>query len=232
MTCQTCSAEFEPKILSVLGVEVFRQLHCPACIAEQERHLNAHWAAEHSKPVDHRETAWAAICPLEYRTTAEGGLTDAKRLAAECLRLREVVEWPGDGKGMLLEGETGKCKTRAAWRLLRRIHDNGGIVRALSSGGFGRGFADATGKHLRMEWFNDLAFSDILLIDDVGKSRWTAAVWGEFFEIIDSRGINGKPTVLTTNETTDSLGSKARALDPELWDPLLRRLREFKRIAL
>jgi DNA replication protein DnaC len=224
--CLDCSQPFEPKILEVLGVEVFRQRYCPDCIATQETKLTAHWAAERVAVTSARDAAWEALCDAEYRTTAEGGSTDLQRLAKDCPKLAEITAFPEFGKGLIIQGPTDRCKTRAAWRLLHRVHVSGGKIRALTGGDFGREFADAAGKHYRKEWFEGLVGATVFFLDDLGKSKWTPAVWGEFFEVIEARGSRCKPSILTTNDDNATLGKKAA--DPVLWEPLLRRLREFK----
>lgn len=230
MNCDDCNEPFEPKILTVCGMEIFRQRYCPACIAIQETKLTAHWAAEHAAHLSARDATWQAICGEEYRTASEGGKTDEKRLAAECPKLRSVTDWQLDGKGLLIHGKTGRGKTRAVWRLLRKVHDAGGVIKAMTSGDFARQFADAAGNHYRMAWFSGLAHAAALFIDDLGKSKWTPGAWGEFFEIIEARGRTNRATILTMNETSETLKEKVQ--DVELWAALKRRLEEFRRITL
>lgn len=228
-TCE-CGQPFEPKVLEVLGVEIFRQRYCPACIAVQEGKLTAHWAAEHAAVMSARGLAWEALCDPEYRTVAEGGATDVARLIGEVPGIRRITTCPSTGKGLIIQGPTNKGKTRAAWRLMRRIHDEGGTIRALTGGDFGREFADAAGNHFRKEWFDKLVSATVFFLDDLGKSKWTPAVWGEFFEIVEARGRKLRATVLTTNDDNQTLSAKCG--DKELWEPLLRRLREFERVKL
>jgi hypothetical protein len=228
-TCE-CGQSFEAKTLEVCGKEVFRQRFCPACIAVQETKLSAHWAAEHAAVASARDVAWHAVCDPEYRTIPEGGSTDSGRLAAECPKLGEIVKVASTSKGLIIQGPTAKCKTRAAWRLMRRIHDEGGTIRALTGGDFGREFADAAGNHFRKEWFEKLVAATVFFLDDLGKSKWTPAVWGEFFEVVEARGRKQRATVLTTNDGNQTLAAKCG--DKELWEPLLRRLREFERVKL
>jgi hypothetical protein len=230
--CQDCNEMFEPKVLEVLGMEVFRQRYCAACVQAQERKLNAHWAAEHTAITGAREASWLALCDPEYRTTAEGGTTDPERLRKDCPKLEQITAHSAFGKGLIIQGPTNRCKTRAAWRLMRRIHAEGGNIRALTGGDFGREFADASGKHFRMEWFQGLVGATVFFLDDLGKSKWTAAVWGEFFEVVEARGRKQRATVITTNDDNATLKGKLTASDPELWEPLLRRLREFGRVVL
>jgi DNA replication protein DnaC len=154
-----------------------------------------------------------------------------ERLRRDCVALDDICETDVSRKGILLRGSTGRCKTRAMWRLLRGLFEQGKKIAAMTSGDFGRDFADACGTHTRKPWFERLSSIDVLFIDDLGKSVWTPGVWGEFFELVESRVKRRLPLLLTTNEIGDTLGKKCA--DQVTWIPLNRRLKEhFQNITL
>jgi DNA replication protein DnaC len=125
----------------------------------------------------------------------------------------------------MLRGSTGTGKTRAMWRLLRRLFDEGRSIEALTAGEFGRSYADAAGQYRASAWFERLAAVDVLFVDDLGKGCWSEAVRAVFFDLIDKRTRFGRPVLITTNDTGPELSERMR--DVNLGDPLVRRLREF-----
>lgn len=219
--CATCGEDFDAVEYILFGKVALRKSHCDPCV---ERHNEEERAISLTGKPD-REDEWRALCPAEFRTTAEGGATVLPRLLRECPKLAEVTGWTYGPKGMLIRGDTGRCKTRAVWRLLRELFAQGWSIVALTSGEFARQFADAAGNFTRSAWFSRMAGADVLFLDDLGKGRWTEGVWGEFFELVDDRTKHSRPVILTTNDTCATMAGKCT--DPVTWGPLDRRLRDY-----
>lgn len=214
--CRTCGETFQGWEMVVLGKRIWSQ-HCQPCTDKHEE--------ASPTPDPDREEAWRAACPeKEFRTTSEGGATDVRRLHRDCLHLEQITGWQYGAKGLLIRGDTGKCKTRAVWRLLRNMFDQGRTFAVLSSGRFAREAMDAQGKFTLSGWFDHLAAVHVFVLDDLGKSKWSEWVWGQFFELIDERHKNHRPYIVTTNETGATM--KAKCVDPATWEPLNRRLTE------
>lgn len=214
--CRTCDESFEGWEATVLGKRIWSQ-HCQICTEKHD--------ATPVAPDPDREEAWKVACPeAEFRTIAEGGATDVRRLHRDCSRLEQITSWQYGAKGLLIRGDTGKCKTRAVWRVLRAMFDQGKTFAVLSSGRFAREAMDAQGKFTLSEWFDRLAKVHVFVLDDLGKSKWSEWVWGQFFELIDERHKNHRPYIVTTNETSTTM--KAKCVDPATWEPLNRRLTE------
>jgi DNA replication protein DnaC len=96
---------------------------------------------------------------------------------------------------------------------------------AMSAGEFDRAARDAAGKFQLTEWFESLASSDVLFMDDLGKGKWTAATAGQFWELIDARSKEARPVFITTNCSGETL-VRSLGLNKDVAEPLLRRLRE------
>lgn len=218
--CRTCGATFAPFRSSLFGQEIV-QLHCNECAEKRQADCDRMSAQPPEAP--DRVAEWDALCPHEYRLDSEGGATIYARLSRECPAVERIAAHSGR-KGLLVRGDTGKGKTRALWRLLRRHFDQHNTVAAVTGGEFSREFQDAAGNHRRKEWFDRMAGADAFFLDDLGRCPWTENVWGEFFELIEDRAKNDRPTYITTNEDGASLGRKCK--DPVTWGPLYRRLRE------
>jgi hypothetical protein len=224
-SCETCGASFEAAILASLGARIAAR-HCPACVERRALRLERE---QQQRTVRARppgpEERWAALCPPEFRTLTEGGRTDPARLARECPALPRILAWRGGERGLLLCGPTGRSKTRAVWRLLRRLFDSGQAFEAHTAGEFGRSYADAAGAYRATAWFDRLTTVDALFLDDLGKAAWSEAVRAVFFDVVDKRTRTGRALLVTTNDDGETLAS--RFPDPHLSDPLIRRLREY-----
>lgn len=222
--CGKCDQPFDSIVFFVAGLPAIRKLYCDPCVF-------AHEEAEARREGRKVPDRWAILCEPEFRTVDEGGSTVLARLQRDCPKLAEVTGWKfGELEhrmGMLIRGDTGKCKTRAVWRMLRAQFDEHRRIFATTAGRFAREFADAAGNHRQTEWFRPMAEADIFFLDDLGKKPWTPNVWAEFFELIDDRAKNHRPFIITTNEDRDSL--KTKCADPVTWAPLIRRLTENTR---
>ena len=140
-----------------------------------------------------------------------------------------MLAWRYGGRGLLLHGETGRGKTRAAWLLLRRLHDQGRSITAFDCVSFGhecvRRCRDSHGNDEHVErWADNLATVPVLFLDDFAKEKLTERVEVELFGLIERRTANCLPIILTTNFVGEALEAK---LSPDRGAPLVRRLREF-----
>ena len=150
-----------------------------------------------------KEKNWNSICPKEYRLKSESnGNTELFKLELNCKQLKQILAHDKD-KGLILFSRiSGKCKTRAIWRFIRQLWNQGHSIRAFTSSSFQRECQDAAGNHLSTEWFNKVSRCDYLFIDDVGKQPWTANTHGAWFDIVESRTSEGRPILMTTNLTS------------------------------
>lgn len=178
-----------------------------------------------------RSGQWHALCPALYRDSAEWvQRPQAKRV----LRYKSVVKalaWAYGPSGLVLFGrESGTGKTTAAWVIVRREFDAGRFVVALTHAQLSDEATKFACGDAGKGWQSVLKRCDLLLVDDLGKSRFKSASGAgraseEFlFELVDSRIRDRLPTILTSN--TDGEGLKA-AMSEERGEAFVRRLREF-----
>ena len=226
-TCACCRQPFEALFMDFCGHRI-AQRFCEGCIASQ-RQLSASATSSSSSDAVSRagKARWDAFCPRTYRTEQEGGETSLARLLERVTLHAEVMGHPYGPQGLILRGPTGSGKTRMMFRLLRSYLDANRrmTMRHLSAGEFDRQARDAAGQFRLSEWFDDLAKSDVLFVDDLGKGKWTEATAGQFWELVDSRSKHAKPIFLTTNCSGDTM-AKAMRIASDISEPLLRRLRE------
>lgn len=222
--CETCRAPFRAIVVHCLGARIVGR-HCTRCVDLHKADQAKRAASFEPKPAPTADDRWTRICPKEFRTLAEGGRTDMERLTATCPEFYRITGWRYSERGLMLRGTTGLCKTRAMWRLLRRLFDEGHTLEVLTAGELGRSYADAAGRYEGNAWFDRMSTVAVLCVDDLGKGSWSEAVRAVFFDLVDKRTRNGLPLLVTTNDDGGQISEKMRELN--LGDPLVRRLREY-----
>jgi DNA replication protein DnaC len=222
MKCRRCGTTFQGKVLCVLDRK-WRFDTCPECEAKWRAERAEQDRLEAERKRIEIEGKWGETCPKEYRTTREGGNTVIARLEREQPQLQALLRWQGP-RGLILRGETGACKTRCLWRLMRRLWVEKRGFEVLTAGQFDRQCRDAGGNFTLTEWFDGLANVEVLCIDDLGKGAWSDGTEANWFDLVDERGRNERPIIITTNDTGSSLESRMK---PERAAALVRRLRDY-----
>ncbi len=204
LTC-ACGREFEFQRFD--GVDLAAPDCCQGCTTEHEE-------KERSKQVAQRINAKV---PPAYRNN------DLTKFPPEWARIKE---WQPkqDGQGLGLIGDTGKCKTRMVFEMLVRQR-----LRFDYITGFGLQLA------AQEKWKDDaqraklatLRKSKVLVIDDLGKQRWTEAGEAEVFDIVEERTSHLRPIIFTSNQVGKDL---EKVISDNVCGPLLRRLREYCQI--
>ena len=206
--CIECGREFTTKTMLLLDRPIVPSA-CEACADKR----------------DQRILEWVSLCPVEFRIRAEGGgYTRLEKMDEAAPGWRKILDWKFGHRGLLIRGESGRCKTRAMWRLLRRLFDERKKFVALTAAEFDRQCRDAGGNYTLSEWFDRLAQRDVLFLDDIGKGAWTQATEAQIFDLIDCRTRNGKPILATSNDSGASLAAR---LSEDRGGPLVRRLRDY-----
>lgn len=228
-TCRDCGNQFETHGYHLYGQTRLVPTVCNPCselreAKQREQELQAREAAERLRN-QQREMDWSKLCPLEFRLKSENdGKTDPARMDASQPEWRNMLAWKFGGRGLIVRGVSGRCKTRAVWRLLRKLWDDKKGIAALTAAQFDRQCRDAAGSFTLTAWFNRLATVDVLFIDDLGKGAWTQSTEAQFFDLLDERTREGRPMIVTCNDDGESLAAR---LSDDRAEPLVRRLREY-----
>jgi DNA replication protein DnaC len=139
--------------------------------------------------------------------------------------LDAAMRWQFGGKGLLLYGPTGCGKSRMIWEVAKREILAGRKTKYASSFEITRypslymAANDAAGK-----FAESLVTAELLLLDDVFKAKATERVEELLFSVIDERGIWERPTLVTVNDTGETL---AERLSSDRGPALIRRLRDY-----
>ncbi len=208
-----CDADLtDRKTAEIVAMLARSKMLCRPCkdIAEGKSETNLRWS---------RSQEWARICPANFRETRA-----AKLKRPEMLDL--VLGWTYGPNGLLLHGVTGSGKSRCAWKLCERE-----FMRGKTFAGMDYRFAEKyaalmnrAGAGAVFDWLEEMVRADLLLMDDVLKSKMTDAVEMALFNVLTTRTETQRPVIVTSNDTGDSLLSR---LSPDRGAPFVRRLREF-----
>lgn len=180
--------------------------------------------------LEQRRVAWEKLCPKKYRTVDEGGETDETLLPAD--KMARMLGWYPSGPkiGIALHGVTGKCKTRAIWRLMRRYFMEGKRIVAFDCSEFSTSCITAYREGREDSWRRNITTAGVVLFDDLWKDTFTERVDSELFSLIEKLSSERIPYFITTNYTGNLLEERARKPDSKIsldrLMPLLRRVRE------
>ena len=189
-------------------------------------------AASREANLADRESAFLSVCPPLYQDTDPAMIPDQTSLA-RVMAWRSVLDYPKrvNPRGLMLVGEPGSGKTRAAWLKIRVAMVKGGCrVKAFDGIGWGL----AVSKHLgdpetAEEWVDECCAAHILFIDDCFKARMTEAQEFAIFGVLDRRASKKRPTIVTMNSSGAALASRTAkaAGEGDRFDAIVRRLTEF-----
>lgn len=233
ITCHTegCSNTFEWPIAH--GAEIPKGLLCDDCEKAREQKRIADENAEKFGALSiQRDAALKAIelaTPERYKGTDIDHPTFNRDLWSQVQNWKptKIKPWIG-----IVGSESGMCKTRAAFLLLRKVvaESNGYFgFEIITSYDFKRA---ALSQYLRNQDEEDsprdllarLADCDNLLLDDIGKAKHTPAVAEELFTIVDHRYANLLPVIWTSNCHPKEFA--ADIADKELAGPMVGRIME------
>lgn len=219
--CADCFTPVECQVLEIDGRRYNFEVVCAECqskrdvICEQECRDAAARKAEE---------AFNNLCPPLYRES------DAKRIPVAFLR--ECEAWEVSEQGIGLIGPAGTCKTRAAWMLLKRLHFAGVGVFGITATHFAKACAnqfadDYKTKSKAEETLDRCRKVKVLLLDDMGKQKFTERAETELFDLLEHRTSHLLPTIWTANAER---GALKQMLSPDRGEPIVRRLVEFSKV--
>ncbi len=143
----------------------------------------------------------------------ENGFNPRKRaLAAFNMAKRFAEDFPNVSKSLLFMGETGLGKTHLCLSIISAVSAKGFSV---VYGPAGKLFTAAEKEHFSYSGDTDkldsLLECDLLVIDDLGTEFLSAYTTSLFYNIINSRLLEGKPTVISTNLSIDEIEKRYTA---------------------
>lgn len=188
--CKVCARPFDAgEHMGVLGVDLTPTV-CESCGPI----VSAHYTQANERDTVVTQTPWwDEYCPPVYRDIIEAAAwPDTVDRAA----LIEVAKWGASMQtGLYLYGASGAGKTLALWAKARQLERTGTRPVHLSAVEFARKLASAARDLEKAEW---LMQCGVLIIDDLGKEKLTAAVAPLIWEVIDERNNRRRPTLISS----------------------------------
>jgi len=219
--CAECFSPVECQVVEVFGRRLQFEILCDECHARYSERMALETASAKRRRA--RE-AFDAMCAPLYRDS------DPSRIPVAFVR--EIEAWEVGPEGVGFVGRAGCGKTRAAWMLLKRLHFAGHGVFGLTATQFSKACAE--------QWNDDNAVraraaellarcvdAEILLLDDMGKQKFTERAETELFALLEHRTSHLVPTIWTANAER---GTLKEMLSPDRGEPILRRLVEFSKV--
>lgn len=144
---------------------------------------------------------------------------------------RAIRAWRPAAENIYIHGRTGCGKTAAArWLLLAALHSKRRIYTVGEISG-----TQFVNRLCRFEHETELSraeTADVLLLDDIDKTPWTARSMACFLEFLDIRADNRRRVIVTANTSPDGLLELLRGVpgaNPSTPIAILRRLRPYVR---
>jgi DNA replication protein DnaC len=223
--CKKCGEEFDTSELKMAGKTFFQRRFCDACSKKNDDDF-----AElmRMQEVAQREQRWKDICPPLYQKTNldHPGLSQD---AVEAIR-----DWrdEGNGVGLSIRGTSGRGKTRLAFVLGKRLHMAGMSVDAITATRLAQLCVDSYDDSDRVkngarEKLRSIRSCRYLILDDLGKQKFTDRAETELYDLIETRTSHLRPTIWTANMSSDEF---AQMMSEDRGVPIIRRLSEFSTV--
>lgn len=139
----------------------------------------------------------------------ESGRVPSKRAAAILSSAKDFVKDFPASKSLLFMGEPGLGKTHLSLAIVSAVSDKGYSV---VYGPAGKLFSEVEKEHFSYngdtEKLDSLLSADLLVIDDLGTEFLSAFTSSLFYNIVNTRLLEGKPTIISTNLSIDELEKK------------------------
>jgi DNA replication protein DnaC len=146
----------------------------------------------------------------------------------------QLKKWKPEQGWLGLVGETGRSKTRCLSLLAKRLAWNGYKLEWCIATRFQwaaqRQWSDDEGYKAR-EWLRRWKRAEVLILDDLGKQKWTDSVEQEFFDMLEHRTSNELLTLWSANTHPEQM-IKAKQLTRDRGAPIVGRLLDFSEIVL
>jgi DNA replication protein DnaC len=242
VTCPDCGNPYVPEYFEFSSGPSRRFMRttsvCAPCAKKREEQEELDRALELRREQDKALRYWIP----ELYLNSDRAKIDAKN--PKILALIDNFDLGGE-KGLLLMGKNGMCKTRATCLLLERYCRAGYSIAMVRSTRFAQlvalqfkddeydispnsvisGRGESTGEKSR-KLLKAIRSSDVLLIDDIGKEKFSERVETELFDLLEFRTSSMRRTLLTSNLSLTELALK---LSQDQGLAIVRRIKEFNR---
>ena len=139
----------------------------------------------------------------------ENGVNPRKCMEFNLKKLKQYAKAFGEGSGnLLLYGGTGLGKTHLSLAVARDVIEKGyGVVYGSAQNLMNRLEREKFGKD-STDSMDEILGCDLLILDDLGTEFTTQFISSTVYNIVNSRVLSGKPTIISTNLDEDELEEK------------------------
>lgn len=215
-TCDKCSYSEEVEIVLIGGKEISEGYQCDNCQQQEEKDL------VESNRIAKCKIQYERVVPAKYRET------DIEDKRFNRAGWEQVKQWKPESGWIGLVGVTGLSKTRMLNLLVKRLINLGYTVEwALATKirwASQNKFDDEYKKQAR-ENLHRWERSEILVIDDFGKNKWSPVVQEDFFDLIEYRYSRNLTTLWSANTDPKEMIESGMLL-ADVGEPLIGRLTE------
>ena len=218
VACSECFKPYEVPVFMVGTRKIRFDSMCDECAEKEQKSYEEKVQRDEQAQ---RLTAFASLCPPLYQDT------DPSRIYAPYVQAIET--WQYGPQGLILVGPAGKGKSRAAWMLIKRLMLAGkrcyGVTATqLAKAASEQWHSRAEERNIAEYVLKECKSASTLLLDDLGKQKFTERAELELFDILEYRTSHKKPTIATSNADGKSF---RQMLSEDRGEPILRRLQQF-----
>jgi len=201
LVCSKCHQEIKNYHETYHGRAIFYKCNCDR--EEELKKINAEVEAEKREKIQNlfahanigKRFAGCSFKNFQKRAGVEKAFNSALDFAK---KFREKQE---TGEGMLFYGGSGNGKTHLAVAIVREVVRQGysAIFQPAAELQYRLNATYHDSGENETEIMSGLVESDLTVIDDLGKGKWSEKVEERFYVILDGRYRELRPTVITTN---------------------------------
>lgn len=215
ISCKRCGNVFDFQPVYFNGTIIFKPQWCESCVTilaeERERE-------ELESRQNARISAFLGLVPPVYHGT------DPERINANLAQA--VAQYEFGAKGIAFMGRSGQGKTRAAFLIAMRLVTEGRKVYWIAATDLAAAAAnlfsdDLEVKNRSNEKIRRAMTAEVLVLDDLGKGKFTDRSESMLYDLFETRTGNLRPTIWTSNSNAKQLHAM---MSPDRADALIRRM--------
>lgn len=195
--CKTCDERIDGKPLATLGKTMIFRISCKC---DRKRHEEEELRKKQMEQERLRANCFISRNQIGYTFENADNNSDKDLIRKARNYVKHFEKMRADNIGLILYGSIGSGKTYIACSIANEIiseysytvkmRNFAQILNDLQKGGFDLD---------RNEYINSITNATLLILDDFGIERNTEYALEQVYNVINSRYLKAKPTIITTN---------------------------------
>jgi len=220
--CKVCGKLMSDKaMIKLLGNKIWPN-NCEAC----DDLVNEHYAiTEGDTEGVKADTAWDKNCPMLFKEILKTPRMDTD---INWSAYHEVEAWQVGRTGLYITGNSGTGKTASLWALYKKLVDTGNRSVVLIESVELAEKLSLSAKELDSNYVDTLSAIQVLMIDDLGKEKYSQAITTKIYDIVNRRYKQQMPIIITTRYGGEGLEKRfAVSQDDNMGNDICRRIGEM-----